>query len=244
MTVTGLGAARALVRARASRRQLLRRARRDARRSAGRSIAADRGRDLVVLSHRLWRQRFGADPAVVGRDVRDERPAAHGRRRDVCGFLLAGHHVDSRRLFERPGLLGMRAGQRRPGGPDSDGRRHSGATGRPGFVRLVARLQRRSAMPRARTAPSSHDRRDLWPRVPGDRRRPHGGRRRRRRRAVLRQRARAAAVPRARQRAWSSLLACVNVANLLVMRLPARGARAGDSRGARRGPRQAGADNC
>jgi len=44
----------------------------------GRSFAPEDEReahDIVVISHRLWRERFGSDPAVVGRSIRlSERP--------------------------------------------------------------------------------------------------------------------------------------------------------------------------
>lgn len=44
----------------------------------------DRGRDLVVLSHRLWTARFGDDPAVIGRSF-----VMDGRPRTVVGVMPA-----------------------------------------------------------------------------------------------------------------------------------------------------------
>jgi putative ABC transport system permease protein len=45
---------------------------------------ADRGRDLVVLSHRLWMTRFGGDEAVIGRSL-----MMSGRPRVVVGVMPA-----------------------------------------------------------------------------------------------------------------------------------------------------------
>ena len=51
----------------------------------GRTFARDEdqpGKEkVVVLSHRLWLNLFGADPAMVGRDHPAERQAVHGDRR-------------------------------------------------------------------------------------------------------------------------------------------------------------------
>jgi putative ABC transport system permease protein len=44
----------------------------------------DRGRDLVVFSHRLWAARFGEDPAIVGRSF-----VMNGRPRVVVGVMPA-----------------------------------------------------------------------------------------------------------------------------------------------------------
>ena len=48
--------------------------------------------DAVVLSARLWRRRFGANPAVLGRTLLDERQAVHHR----------GHHAG--RFPPRPAI--------------------------------------------------------------------------------------------------------------------------------------------
>jgi putative ABC transport system permease protein len=51
--------------------------------AAGRPFhAAESDRDVVVLSHRLWRSRFGADPAVIGRSI-----LMNGRPRVVLGVM-------------------------------------------------------------------------------------------------------------------------------------------------------------
>ena len=56
---------------------------------AGRTITTDDdpvgGRDIVVLSHALWRRRFGADPALVGRTLQID-----GVTREVVGVMPAG----------------------------------------------------------------------------------------------------------------------------------------------------------
>src|ERR671936_75278 len=40
---------------------------------------------VVLLSNRLWRERYGADPGIIGRDIRMD-----GRRYTVIGVLRAG----------------------------------------------------------------------------------------------------------------------------------------------------------
>ena len=66
----------------------------------GRTFTADEdvpGRDqVVVLSHRLWQRRFGGDPQVVGRQVR-----ISGVARDVVGVMPAAFNVtaDSEELW-------------------------------------------------------------------------------------------------------------------------------------------------
>jgi putative ABC transport system permease protein len=56
----------------------------------GRDFQADEGQPgkqyVVLLSHRLWRERFGADPDIIGRDIRmDSIPYT------VVGVLAPGH---------------------------------------------------------------------------------------------------------------------------------------------------------
>jgi putative ABC transport system permease protein len=56
----------------------------------GRDFQADEGQPgkqfVVLLSHRLWRERFGADPGIIGRDIRmDAVPYT------VVGVLAPGH---------------------------------------------------------------------------------------------------------------------------------------------------------
>ena len=54
---------------------------------AGRSFrptTAERS-NVVVLSEAFWRTRFDADPSVVGRDIRLDGDALHGRRRRAGG---------------------------------------------------------------------------------------------------------------------------------------------------------------
>jgi putative ABC transport system permease protein len=45
------------------------------------------GNDLVVLSHQLWQNRFGADPAIIGK-----RATVSGRQRTVIGVMPPGFH--------------------------------------------------------------------------------------------------------------------------------------------------------
>lgn len=45
---------------------------------------------VAVLSHRLWRDRFGKDPAIVGRIIR-----LHGEQYSVVGTMPAGFHYPS-----------------------------------------------------------------------------------------------------------------------------------------------------
>lgn len=55
----------------------------------GRTLTADdtrtEGARVLVLSERLWRQRFNADPSIVGRSI-----VADGSRRQVVGVMPAG----------------------------------------------------------------------------------------------------------------------------------------------------------
>lgn len=52
------------------------------------------GDPVVILSHRLWRERYGSDPAVIGREV-----VINNRAREVVGVLPAD--------FEFPGVDGL-----------------------------------------------------------------------------------------------------------------------------------------
>jgi putative ABC transport system permease protein len=58
----------------------------------GRSILRDDERrdapDVVVVGHSLWRERFGADPAIVGRSI-----TLDGKPRTVVGVLPAGFQL-------------------------------------------------------------------------------------------------------------------------------------------------------
>ena len=46
------------------------------------------GRPMVLLSHELWRRRFGSDPKVVGTSLQLDGDAAHHRRSYTCGFPI------------------------------------------------------------------------------------------------------------------------------------------------------------
>ena len=41
---------------------------------------------IAVISHRLWRERFGGDPSIVGKAIALNGLALHRRRRDAAGF--------------------------------------------------------------------------------------------------------------------------------------------------------------
>jgi len=62
--------------------------------------AADYGPDaprVVILSHKLWRNRFGADPAVIGREV-----SLDGQAHTVVGVMPRGFYPT--RFFSAPDL--------------------------------------------------------------------------------------------------------------------------------------------
>ena len=68
----------------------------------GRDFRADEDQPgkqyVVLLSHRLWRERFGADPDIIGRDIRmDSIPYT------VVGVLVRAGGDDVRRRAERLG---------------------------------------------------------------------------------------------------------------------------------------------
>ena len=45
---------------------------------------------VFVMSHKAWADRFGADPGIVGQELRAERRAHDARRRDAAALLQAG----------------------------------------------------------------------------------------------------------------------------------------------------------
>ena len=62
----------------------------------GRAVLLAR-RAIAVISDRLWRTRYGADPSVVGRAAAARRHALHGRRRHAAGF----HFPDDVDVWQR-----------------------------------------------------------------------------------------------------------------------------------------------
>lgn len=54
----------------------------------GRPLRAEDGAEVAVISHRLWRQRFGADPGVIGRTLQLDGAAV-----EVVGVMPAGFDV-------------------------------------------------------------------------------------------------------------------------------------------------------
>lgn len=179
---------------------------------------ADRGTDLVVLSHRLWTTRFGGDPGIVGRAL-----MMNGRVRTVTGVMDAAFFWPSitsqPSSFDGPDFWTIAPADDVPEG--LLGRKPDAATNRTqGYVRMVARLAPHATPETARTE---------WTRLAADLGREfpttdggHGLMSR----SVDEQFFSGIERPVWFLMAASALvvlLACVNVATLLVMRLPARG---------------------
>ncbi|HUL74676.1 MAG TPA: ABC transporter permease [Vicinamibacterales bacterium] len=180
--------------------------------------AADRGRDLVVLSHRLWQTRLGSDPTVVGKAF-----VMAGRPRTVVGVMSADFFwpviTAAPTMFDGPDFWANAPANDVPEGPIPTG--DEIATNRTaGFVRMVARLA-----PGATLDAAGDDLRGIardlgreFPTSDGG----HGITLR----GVNEQFFGSVRRPLLFLALASSLvvlLACINVANLLVMRLPARG---------------------
>ena len=177
----------------------------------------DRGRDLVVLSHRLWATRFGSDASLVGRSI-----VMSGRPRTIVGVMPAE--------FFWPAITGQPSAFDGPdfwtSAPDNDvpeGPIPSApdlATNRTeGFSRLVARLAPGATLDTAR-AELDRIAQDLGREYP-DTDGGHGLTF-----ATVDEQFFGAVRRPILFLAFASglvvLLACVNVANLLVMRLPSR----------------------
>ena len=99
---------------------------------------ADRGRDLVVLSHKLWQTRFGGDPSIVGRAF-----VMSGRSRTVVGVMAANFFwpviTSQPSMFDGPDFWACAPANDVPEGPiPASGDIASNRTA--GFVRMVARL--------------------------------------------------------------------------------------------------------
>ena len=79
--------------------------------------------NVVIISDRLWRRRFGADPAIVNRTDSTRRPAAHRRRRDAArlfdsrqdGRCLAADRVQAAMPRTPRGRWLMTVARLRPG---------------------------------------------------------------------------------------------------------------------------------
>jgi putative ABC transport system permease protein len=103
----------------------------------GRAFLADDARpgapDVVLLSDGLWRRRFGADPAVVGRDL-----MLNGQPTTVVGVMPAGFQVPPGVELWVPFTEGGSGGLRR----DHRGR----------FLVTVARLKPEVSVPQAQAA--------------------------------------------------------------------------------------------
>jgi putative ABC transport system permease protein len=179
---------------------------------------ADRGRDLVVLSHRLWQARFGADPAIVGKSF-----VMNGRPRTVVGVMSADFFwpiiTPQPSMFDGPDFWACAPANDVPEGPIPSG--DDIVTNRTaGFLRMVGRLAPGATLDAARAElhtialdlgreyPASDGGHDVA--LVGVDEQFFGAVRR-----PLMFLALASALV--------VLLACLNVVNLLVMRLPARG---------------------
>jgi hypothetical protein len=44
---------------------------------------------IAIISHRLWRERFGGDPAIVGKAIRAQRAAVHRRWGHAAGLSVS-----------------------------------------------------------------------------------------------------------------------------------------------------------
>jgi predicted permease len=121
--------------------------------AAGRGFDADSGAPAVVISHRLWRSRFGEDPGIVGRTIEVNR-----RKVVVSGVTTANFHgtemifssdfwapftmadtlgdaeMNGKRRFERGGQWLNLAGRLRRGVDEASARAEVGA--------IAARLTR------------------------------------------------------------------------------------------------------
>ncbi len=78
---------------------------------------------VILLSHRLWRGRFGADPSIVGRDV-----VADGRPHTVVGVMPEGFGFPIAEAFWLPLRLDLSTLERGRGRLDVFGRLRNGAT--------------------------------------------------------------------------------------------------------------------
>lgn len=93
--------------------------------------------EVVMLSHALWRQKFGADPSVVGREVTLE-----GKSREVVGVMSAGFQFGSSKAqFWIPLHLDPRA---------------IGAYWGGGFMPVIGRLRAGATLGQARAELSSY----------------------------------------------------------------------------------------
>ncbi len=95
---------------------------------------------IAVISDRLWRTRYGADPGLIGRAARPQRLAVHDRRRHAAGIPLPGRRgrlaaaaVGPRAAQPLGALHGGRgpAEGRRRHRAGTSGSRHAGGAARP-----------------------------------------------------------------------------------------------------------------
>ena len=93
----------------------------------GRDFPADEDqpgkKHVVLLSHRLWRERFGADPGIIGRDIRMD-----GDPYTVVGVLAPGQGSSAGRCVDSA-LVDAGRDRKSPVPPsDGDGRLKPGVT--------------------------------------------------------------------------------------------------------------------
>jgi putative ABC transport system permease protein len=178
---------------------------------------SDRGADLVVLSHRLWTARFGGDPSIVGRAL-----MMNGQSRTVAGVMGPDFFwpsiVSQPSMADGPDFWTMAPADDVP--ESMLGHRADAASDRrQGFVRMVARMAPGATPATARAEWTSliADLGRQYPATDGG----HG---------LLLRSVDEQFFGGVQRPVWFLmsasalvvLLACVNVATLLVMRLPAR----------------------
>lgn len=179
--------------------------------------AADAGRNLVVLSYRLWQQRFGGDPGIVGRSI-----VMNGTARTVVAVMPADFYWPI--VAPQPAPVdgpAFWATAPESGVPDAPLRSPDVTTNRTsGFIRMVARLR-----PGVTTGAADAELASVaaalgrqYPATDGGR-----GARVQTLDDQLLGNVRQPLLFLVLASAVVVLLACVNVASLLVMRLPLRG---------------------